>query len=153
MKNCQGATQRPLNDGLFHVFFNSSPAGQPVETAPKKLLGCDLIRQDKAFGPTGLGTPLFEKNGFIYAELVGSNLYLHQYLLTHASKAEATLLARLFIKVGTLVRKQESRRGSARFTEEDLKEELALIVDTVKSGKNDKPVTEQELSRSAQGGG
>lgn len=146
VKNCQGMTQRPLNDGLFHVFFNSSPAGRPIEAAPKKLLGCDLIRQDKAFGPTGLGTPLFEKNGFIYAELVGNNLYLHQYLLTHASKAEAKLLARLFIKVGTLVRKQESRRGGARFTEDDLREELALIVDTVKVGKNDKPVTEQELS-------
>lgn len=147
VKNCQGRTQRPLNDGMFHVFFNASPAGQPVEVPPKKLLGCDLIRQDKAFGPTGLGTPLFERNGFIYAELVGNNLYLHQYLLTHASKAEAKLLARLFIKVGKLVEKQESRRGGARFTEEDLKEELALIVDTVKVGKNDKPVTEQELSK------
>ncbi|MCC7531359.1 MAG: hypothetical protein IT342_22840, partial [Candidatus Melainabacteria bacterium] len=147
VKNCQGRTQRPLEDGMFHVFFNASPAGRPVEVPPKKLLGCDLIRQDKAFGPTGLGTPLFEKNGFIYAELVGHNLYLHQYLLTHASKAEAKLLARLFIKAGKLVEKQESRQGGARFTEEDLKEELALIVDTVKVGKNDKPVTEQQLSR------
>ncbi len=147
VKNCQGRNQRPLNDGMFHVFFNSSPVGQPVEGAPKKLLGCDLIRQDKAFGPTGLGTPLFENNGFIYAELVGRNLYLHQYLLTHASKAEAKLLARLFIKVGRMIQKQDSRQGGARFTEEDLREELALIAETVKVGKNEKPITEQELSK------
>jgi hypothetical protein len=147
VKNCQGRTQRPLNDGMFHVFFGSAAAGRAAEEVPKKLLGCDLIRQDKAFGPTGLGIPLFEANGFIYAELVGSNLYIHQYLLTHASKAEAKLLARLFIKAGQLVEKQKSREGGPRFTEDDLREEAALIAASVKAGKNDKPVTEQELSK------
>lgn len=147
VKNCQGRTQRPLNDGMFHVFFNSSPAGQAQEAAPKKLLGCDLIRQDKAFGPTGLGIPLFEANGFIYAELVGANLYIHQYLLTHASKAEAKLLARLFIKAGKLVEKEASRAGGPRYTEDDLRQEAALIAESVKPGKNDKPVSEQELSK------
>ncbi len=148
VKNCHGRAQRPLDDGMFHVFFNSSPAGSPAEDVPEKLLGCDLIRQDKAFGPTGLGIPLFEKEGFIYAELVGNNLYLHQYLLTHASKAEAKMLARLFIKAGKLVEKQASRDGGPRFTEEDLKEELALIASTVAAaGKKDKPVTEEELSK------
>lgn len=147
VKNCQGQTQRPLNDGMFHVFFNSAAAGRAGEDAPKKLLGCDLIRQDKAFGPTGLGIPLFEASGFIYAELVGSNLYIHQYLLTHASKAEAKLLARLFVRAGKLVEKQAARAGGPRFTEEDLKEEAALIAASVKAGKNDKPVSEQELSK------
>jgi len=147
VKNCQGRTQRPLNDGMFHVFFNSAAAGRTTQDPPRKLLGCDLIRQDKAFGPTGLGIPLFEENGFIYAELVGNNLYIHQYLLTHASKAEAKLLARLLIKAGKLVEKQNARAGGPRFTEDDLKEEAALIAATVKPGKNDKPVSEQELSR------
>lgn len=147
VKNCGGRTERPLNDGMFHIFFNSAAAGRAGEEPPKKLLGCDLIRQDKAFGPTGLGIPLFETNGFIYAELVGDNLYIHQYLLTHASKAEAKLLARLFVQVGKILEKQRARQGGPRFTEEDLQQEALLLAATVKPGKNDKPVSEQELSK------
>lgn len=149
VRNCEGHTHAPLNDGMFHVFFNSAAAGSRTESMPKKLLGCDVIREDKAFGPTGLGTPLFEKDGFIYAELVGDNLYLHQYLLTHASKAEAKLLARLFVKAGLLVQKQREREGGPRFTEDDLKEELALIAAGVNAaGKKDaSPFSEDELSK------
>lgn len=148
VKNCQGITQAPLNDGMFHVFFNSSPGGRPNEAAPTKLLGCDLIRRDKAFGPSGLGVPLFEKNGFVYAELIGSNLYIHQHLLTYASKAEAKMLARLFIKVGQLLEKQQARRGGPRFTEQDLEDELELILAaTAGATKKGDPVSEVELSK------
>lgn len=148
VKNCQGITQVPLDDGMFHVFFNSSPGGRPVETVPEKLLGFDLIRRDKAFGPSGLGVPLFEKDGFVYAELVGSNLYIHQHLLTYASRVEAKMLARLFIKVGQLLEKQEARRGGPRYTEQDLQDELALILaGTAGATKKGEPVSEAELSK------
>ncbi|MCC6980998.1 MAG: hypothetical protein IT343_21940 [Candidatus Melainabacteria bacterium] len=149
VKNCQGITQPPLDDGMFHVFFNSSAGGRPNEPVPAKMLGCDLIRRDKAFGPSGLGVPLFEKDGFVYAELVGSNLYIHQHLLTHSSKSEAKLLARLFVKVGQLIEKQQSRRGGPRFTEQDLQDELALILSstTGATSKKGEPVSDAELSK------
>lgn len=149
VKNCEGRVQRPLNDGLFHVFFNASPVGSPVEDPPKKLFGLDLLCTEKAFGPSGFGKPLFTEDGFIYAELVGSNLYVHQYLLKHSSKMEAKLLARLFVKAGKLVEKLEARQGGPNFTEEDLQEELAIVAASVNGGsrKVKEPVSEQELSK------
>lgn len=128
VKDCQGKVQPPLNDGLFHIFFNSTPMLTTSEKVPQKFFGIDLLSTDNAFGFSGHGVPLFDENGFVYAELVGDNLYLHQYFLTTASKQEAIMLARVFKQIGLRIEKRELSQNGPRFSEEDLRIDAAVVL-------------------------
>lgn len=144
VRNCEGKVQPPLSDGLFHVFFNATPMLTTSEKVPQKLFGCDLLRADNALGFSGRGIPLFDENGFVYAELVGDNIFLHQYFLTYASKHEAIMLARLFKQVAMRVEKRELTKNGPRFSEEDLHIDAAILIGSLSGVGDQKPARPTE---------
>lgn len=98
VKQCGGANQPPLEDGMFHVFFQSSPLGSAQLTTPERIWGYRLLKAESAFQPSGRGRLLVADNGFAIGELVGGNLYLHADLLHHGDSKAAALLARVLVE-------------------------------------------------------
>lgn len=99
---CNGKNQRPTREGMFRIFLNSSPLGTPCLPTPPELWSMPLLADSSAFVPSGLGVPVVDDGGFIVAELVGGNLYVHAGLVHYGSRYEALLFARLLKAVRDL---------------------------------------------------
>lgn len=97
--NCGGRTRSPLTSGAFNIYIASSPAGSQLLDTPNTIWGYRLLKSEKAFVPSTQGLPLVDDQGFIVAELVNSNLYLHSSFIHYGTKAEAALLARILVEV------------------------------------------------------
>ncbi|MBK9204121.1 MAG: hypothetical protein IPL73_17125 [Candidatus Obscuribacter sp.] len=96
LKECQGGTQAPLRDGMFHIFLHSAMrSGDTVETSTR-MFGINRARGARSYLPTGLGLPLVSDEGEIYGELVDDNLYIFlSDALGNGTRADAEFFARL----------------------------------------------------------
>jgi hypothetical protein len=99
VKQCQGVPQEPLEDGMFHVFFQSAPLGTASINTPDRLFGYRVLKAETVFLPSGRGTPICDPSGFQIGELVGNNLYIYADLIHYASSRGAALLASLLMEV------------------------------------------------------
>jgi len=100
IKHCQGTCEKPLDDGMFHIFLHSAPVGRACVQAPERLWGHRLIKRENSFLPSGRGLPIVEQpSGFAVGELVDNNLYIYPELVEYGTKSEARLLARLLTEV------------------------------------------------------
>jgi hypothetical protein len=97
VSNGQGEHRQPVDDGRFHVFFNSSPIGERCATIPAALFGIKLPSREAAFWPSGTGIGIADGTGFLVGELVGNNFYIHTQLVQAGTYDEATLVARVML--------------------------------------------------------
>lgn len=90
-------TVAPASDGKFHVFFWSAPAGQTVgPKPPEKIWGIATACRDEAFLPSGQGVPIVDtQTGWVVAEMVGNNLYVHHDLCHYGKDSELQIFRRL----------------------------------------------------------
>ncbi|MBY0547649.1 MAG: hypothetical protein K2W95_10170 [Candidatus Obscuribacterales bacterium] len=74
--------QEPISDSSFHVFFWSAAADKGRVSAPSKLCGAPVAADTTSWKPSGLGMPIFDRDGqFVVGELLENNLYLHPDIL------------------------------------------------------------------------
>jgi hypothetical protein len=99
VSHAKGENRQPLNDGRFHVFFQASPAGELCATTPAALFGIGMPAREPAFWPSGAGIAIADDTGFLAAELVENNLYIHAEIIHAGTRNEARLLARLMVAV------------------------------------------------------
>jgi hypothetical protein len=97
VSNGQGEHRQPVDDGRFHVFFNSSPIGERCATTPAALFGIKLPSREAAFWPSGAGIGIADGTGFLVGELVGNNFYIHTQLVQAGTYDEAKLVARVML--------------------------------------------------------
>jgi hypothetical protein len=97
VSHARGENPQPLNDGRFHVFFQASPAGELCAKTPEALFGIGMPTREPAFWPSGAGIAIADDTGFLAAELVENNLYIHAEIIHAGTRNEARLLARLMV--------------------------------------------------------
>jgi hypothetical protein len=98
--HCGGRVRSPAAaGGPFNIYIASSPSGSQLLDTPTSIWGYRLLKSEKAFVPSTQGLPVVDDQGFIVAELLDSNLYLHSSFIHYGTKAEAALLARILLEV------------------------------------------------------
>ncbi|MDZ4836187.1 MAG: hypothetical protein SGJ27_20610 [Candidatus Melainabacteria bacterium] len=110
--NCAGNALSPVSyENMVHVFLYSSPVGTPRLNPPKQLWQTAITSDDPVFAPSGTGIPLAADNGFIFAEILDRNVYLHLNCVRLGTSEEIGMLARQFAEIANVM-KDESQRDN-----------------------------------------
>jgi hypothetical protein len=116
-----GKTVAPVNDGKFHIWIWSAPAGQKSNKPPKKIWGIAVDCRDDGFLPSGQGVPIMDaESDWAVAELVGGNLYVHHDLCHEGTDRELAIFRRLCEEVAAEITlsSEEKAKHSKRLAKE-----------------------------------
>lgn len=118
LKECQGGTQKPLRDGMFHIFLHSaSSIGDTVETSTR-MFGVTRAKGARSYLPTGAGLPMVSDEGDIYGELEADNLYIFlSDALGNGTRADAEFFARMAMHARDVILEEIQCQDKAQSTQ------------------------------------
>jgi len=93
----RGKTQKPIEDGCFHIHCWSSVRGRRVYTPPSELWIFTVQDRSKSYKPSGDGLAL-KAGRWSHSELVGNNLYIHHNIFADPNRP-STYDLELFKKI------------------------------------------------------
>lgn len=87
-------------DDHFHIWIWSSPNGEASGKVPEKIWRKSVACRDNGFLPSGQGISIEdEETGWVVAELVGDNLYIHHDICHHGKDSEKEIFSIVLEKV------------------------------------------------------
>lgn len=89
-------TAIPLEDEIFHIWIWSSTSGSANKTPPEKIWGISTDCRDPGFFPSGTGILITDgETGWVVAELIRNNLFIHHDLCERGTDRELAIFRRL----------------------------------------------------------
>ena len=109
----------PVDDGVFRIHVWSAARDSGFTEAPAQLFNHRVQTRGEAFIGSSLGLPIYSSEGWMVAELVGDNLYLHCDIGTNAESDDSAVIAEILARAEKLLAlpSEERMRHLARARE------------------------------------